>query len=157
MNLLDGTAPTVVSDVVPQGPYSKMEFEVENLDSEDDDSATARHAIRRILARLRQSHSSFPSQARTAVQGRFTPTGDAAQNFTVYFDAEIEIEKELATALRVPESAAVGAEGYFFCTMLRMATTRKIASSTPTTVHRPYPPMKPCAAFCIAASEGDSG
>lgn len=40
-----------------------------------------------------------------AAKGGFTPTGESVQKFTVYFDAEIE--KELATALRVPEDAAV--------------------------------------------------
>ena len=47
------------------------------------------------------------------------------------------------------ESPARPAEDYFFCTILTMATTKKMASSTPRTVQRPYPPMKPCALFCI--------
>lgn len=107
VNLLDGSAATVVNAMIPAGSYTEFEFEVEDLDADEDDDSTERRTIQSILAQMRQAYPSFPSDASMVVHGTFTPTGGAAQPFTVYFDAEIEVEQEFATAFRVPEDGAI--------------------------------------------------
>ncbi|HEV2146688.1 MAG TPA: hypothetical protein VGR37_04660 [Longimicrobiaceae bacterium] len=107
VNLLDGTAAEVVSAVIPAGTYTEFEFEVEDLDADDDDEASERQRVEAILAQMRQAYPGFPSRASMVVHGTFTPTGGNAQRFTVYFDAEIEVEHEFATPFRVPEDGAI--------------------------------------------------
>lgn len=107
VNLLDGSAATVVNAVIPAGTYTEFEFEVENLDADEDDDSSERQTIQSILTQMRQAYPSFPSDASMVVHGTFTPTGGTARPFTVYFDAEIEVEQEFATAFRVPEDGAI--------------------------------------------------
>ncbi|CAA9301179.1 MAG: hypothetical protein AVDCRST_MAG68-455 [uncultured Gemmatimonadetes bacterium] len=107
VNLLDGTAAEVVNASIPAGSYSEFEFEVEDLDADEDDDGGERQAIQSILAGMRQAYPGFPSDASMVVHGTFTPTGGTAQKFTVYFEAEIEVEHKFATPFRVPEDGAI--------------------------------------------------
>ncbi|MDQ3606299.1 MAG: hypothetical protein M3418_08985 [Gemmatimonadota bacterium] len=107
VNLLDGSATQSVSALIPAGSYTEFEFEVEDLDADEDDSAAERQAIGSIFTQVRQAYPAFPSNASMVVHGTFTPTGGTAQPFTVYFDAEIEVEHKFATAFRVPEDGAI--------------------------------------------------
>lgn len=107
VNLLDGTAAEVVSAEIPAGSYTEFEFEVEDVDADDDDDSSERQRIQAILTQMRQAYPGFPNGASMVVHGTFTPTGGAAQRFTVYFDAEIEVEHEFATPFRVPEDGAI--------------------------------------------------
>lgn len=107
VNLLDGTADEVVNASIPAGSYSEFEFEVEDLDADDDDDGAERQVMQSVLAQMRQGYPGFPSDASMVVHGTFTPTGGAAQQFTVYFEAEIEAEQKFATPFRVPEDGAI--------------------------------------------------
>ena len=107
VNLLDGTAAEVVSAEIPAGTYTEFEFEVEDLDTDDDEDSAKRQRMQAILMQMRQAYPGFPGNASMVVHGTFTPTGGTAQKFTVYFDAEIEVEHEFATPFRVPEDGAI--------------------------------------------------
>lgn len=107
VNLLDGSVNDVVTAIVPAGSYSEFEFEVEDLDPDEDDSAAEREAIQAILSQMRTAYPAFPSDASMVVHGTFTPNGGTAESFTVYFAAEIEVEREFATPFRVPEDGAI--------------------------------------------------
>lgn len=107
VNLLDGSAATVVTDNVPPGVYSEFEFEVENSDPDEDDDASERQDLQSILSRMRQAYPNFPANASMVVHGTFTPTGGSAQTFTVYFKAEIEVEREFNGEFRVPDDVAI--------------------------------------------------
>lgn len=102
VNLLDGTAADVVSASIPPGSYTEFEFEVEALESDEDDNSRERQALQSIMSRLRQDYPAFPADASMVVHGTFN-----GQPFTVYFAAEIEVEEEFAVPFRVPEDGAI--------------------------------------------------
>lgn len=105
VNLLDGSMVEVVTAIIPAGTYTEFEFEVENLDLDDDDDTSERQVKESILTELRQTYPLFPSRGSMVVHGTFND-----QPFTVYFDAEIEVEREFLTPFRVPEDGAITVE-----------------------------------------------
>lgn len=108
---LGGGAVTVATDLVPEGSYTALEFEVEDLDlddvedrdDEDADDAAKRQAIASIGTTLRGLYPQFPEAASMVVHGRSA----AGTEFTVYFDAEIEVEVEFADPFTVPGATAL--------------------------------------------------
>lgn len=102
VRLLDGSADDVVRALIPAGSYTELEFEVEDLDLDDGDTGEQEQARRSILAELRGTYPEFPAEASMVVRGTF----DGAP-FIVYFRAEIEVEREFDTPLRVPEDRIV--------------------------------------------------
>lgn len=104
---LDGGVVTVATDEVPAGAYDELEFEVENVEPDDDDDAAERAAIEALLADIRQELPSWPAEASLVVQGTFQPAdGGAARPFTAYFEAEVEVELDLVPALRIDDAGA---------------------------------------------------
>jgi hypothetical protein len=105
---LSGGQVTVATDQVPAGSYNEFKFKVEDLELDDDDhTATERQALQAILTQVRATYPAFPDRASMVVRGTFTPTGGAPRPFTVYFDAEIEVETELSPPLVVPRTASL--------------------------------------------------
>lgn len=100
---LAGGAVTLTTDQVAPGTYDELEFEVEDLEAEDDDDPAERQVIQSLLGQLRSVYPAFPAGASMVVHGTFTAAGSTtAQPFTVYFDAEIEVEMELQPPVTVP-------------------------------------------------------
>ena len=98
LSLGDGNV-VVVSQAVPPGTFTELEFEVENLDMDEDDEDTGA-----ITSAVRAAFPNWPNKASMVVVGTFTPTGSTqALPFTVFFDAEIEIEKDLVPPLVVDQ------------------------------------------------------
>lgn len=85
---------TVTTDRIPPGTFKEIEFEVERL--EDEDAA--------LLAQIRAEFADWPGRASMMVVGTFTPVGGSPVPFRTFFDAEIEVEVELADRLVVTES-----------------------------------------------------
>lgn len=84
---------TIANDRVPAGTYTAMEFEVKDLlDDDEDNDASDIARINELLTQLRTTYTDWPAGASMMVEGTFTPTGGVAQNFRVYFDAEVEVE-----------------------------------------------------------------
>lgn len=100
----------VASAGVPAGSYTELEFEVENVKPDDDDSSAKRAQIAALLASIRAVHADFPDRASMVVEGSFTPTGSAQPvAFRTYFDAEIEVEMDLSPPLSIGEAGAARA------------------------------------------------
>lgn len=97
---LDGPDATLVRQEVPPGTYRRIEFEVEDLeDDEDDDDAAA---IADLLADVIARFPEWPRNASMVAIGVFQPSGGGdARPFTVYFEAELEIELEFDTPLTI--------------------------------------------------------
>lgn len=103
---LDNSAVTAAASEVALGSYKELEFEVENLESDSDDDSQKEQQIEALLNEIRTdgAYSEWPDAASMGVVGTFTPAGSAeAVPFKVYFDAEIEVEIEFATALTISE------------------------------------------------------
>ncbi|MCC6930997.1 MAG: hypothetical protein IT359_18545 [Gemmatimonadaceae bacterium] len=110
VNLLDGSAADVVTADVPAGNYTSLEFKAQNLDPSDDDDLEEDGTVRDVellIVEVRKTYPNYPRKASMVAHGTFTPTGGAAQPFTVYFQAEIVIRKNFSTSFKVPEDSKV--------------------------------------------------
>jgi hypothetical protein len=105
---LTGDDAVAVRQNVPAGRYDELEFEIEELedDAEDDDAGE----IDQLLTEIRQDFPDWPRTGSMRIHGTFTPAddqgtllSDQARDFTVFFEAEVEIEKEFETPLEVAE------------------------------------------------------
>ncbi len=104
---LDGTPVTVSTTDIPAGTYTGLKFKVEDEKPESDEPAASQQALQAILTQLRAAYPNFPVDASMVVHGTFTPAGGAAQPFTVYFRAEVEVEKPLDPPVTVPGTTAL--------------------------------------------------
>ena len=98
-------AVTLAADQIPAGTYTELEFEVEDLSDDDDPLEPA--GLQNILSQITTTYPNFPRSASMVVKGTFTPVGGSARPFIVYFDAEIEVEKDLIPPVTVPEATAI--------------------------------------------------
>lgn len=91
---LDGGEPPVVEQPVPPAMYEELEFEVEDLELDDDGDEANAAELQALFAEIQSQIADWPAGASLLVEGSFTPTGGTASDFRVFFEAEIEIEVE---------------------------------------------------------------
>lgn len=99
---LTGAPVTVVQENIPPGLYDELEFEVGDVEVDDDEGSDA-SLIAALFTQVRAVFPDWPEKASMVVVGSFTPTGGTAVSFRVYFEAEIEVEFDLIPALEVTE------------------------------------------------------
>lgn len=102
---LDGSGVVAVQHTVPAGTYHELEFEVEDLDDDEDEPAKAQE-IAVLRTQIRAQFPNWPAEASMLVVGSFTPTGGDPIPFRVYFEAEIEIELDLVPPVVIDGSGA---------------------------------------------------
>jgi len=91
---LDGAPVEVFEAVVPAGVYDELEFEIEDLDDDEDDPRE-RAAIEALRADISAMVPDWPRDASLYVVGTFQPAGGEPEAFRVFVEAEIEIELDL--------------------------------------------------------------
>ena len=91
-------------DVRP-GTYREVDFEVEDLD-DDEENAAERQRIDALWQQIRAQFADWPRDASMLVTGTFTPAGGQPRAFRVFFEAEIEIELNLNPPLVVTEGSS---------------------------------------------------
>lgn len=96
---LDGGRSAAVTGTVEPGTYDELDFEIEDLDDDDDEDG---QATAQLLGEIRARFPDWPRDASLLVIGTFTPTGGSATPFRVYFEAEVEVELDLAPPVIVP-------------------------------------------------------
>ena len=99
---LTGAPVTVVQQDIPAGMYDGLEFEVNDVEVDDDEDDDA-SLIAALFTQVRAVFPDWPEKASMVVVGSFTPTGESAVNFRTYFEAEIEVEFDLFPPLEVTE------------------------------------------------------
>ena len=107
---LDGDFVPVATSDIPVGSYDELEFEVEDLlDDNDDDDAAQIQAVRDQISMA--GITNWPDEASMLIVGSFQPTDGLLGNpiglprdVRVYFDAEVEIERDLDPILVIPTS-----------------------------------------------------
>jgi hypothetical protein len=103
--LLDGQPIEVVTDLLPAGVYEELEFEIEDLEDDEDDSVEAA-LIAAVRAEVLALVPDWPDEASGLVVGSFTPTSGSPVDFRVFLKAEIEIEMELIPNLIIEGGVA---------------------------------------------------
>lgn len=91
----------------PTGSYTTLEFEVENLEVEEDDPGEEEEEgqnFEAILTEARNAYPNWPRQASMVAEGTFTTSDGSARSFTTYFDAEIEVGRSIDPPLQVTQN-----------------------------------------------------
>lgn len=101
--LAGGTA-VAVTQQVPADRYDELEFEVEDLDDDEEDSAEAA-LIAALRTQIRAEFPEWPREASMLVEGTFAPTDAEPIPFRAFFEAEIEVELELSPPLDLTRAA----------------------------------------------------
>ena len=89
----------VATSRIPPGSYDEFEFEVEDVDIEENDDDE--EELQDLGEEIRGTFPDWPEDASMVVVGTFTPDGGSPQDFTTYFEAEIEVEREMEPAFEV--------------------------------------------------------
>lgn len=93
---LEGGTSTAVTAEIPEGEYDELEFEIEDLEDDEDDPVEAA-AIEELRTEILAQFDDWPREASIRLVGTFTPTGGDPVPFKVYVAAEIEVELEFDT------------------------------------------------------------
>lgn len=99
---LDGQPIAAVTSLIPPGAYKELDFEIEDLEDDEEDPAMAA-LIEQVRSEILVVVPDWPRKASAMIAGTFTPTGGSAEQFRVFVDAEIEIEFALTPNLVVGE------------------------------------------------------
>jgi hypothetical protein len=103
VSLLADNGDEQINAAIREGTYDELEFEVEDLEADDDDDASKQAVIAGLLNDVRAAYPNFPDNASMVVHG----SCDGPVEFTVYFSAEIEVEKEFTTPFQVPGDQSI--------------------------------------------------
>ncbi|HZD06345.1 MAG TPA: hypothetical protein VE173_15650 [Longimicrobiales bacterium] len=97
---LDGGEVTVTAEDVRPGVYTAFEFEVEDVEADEEGHDAS--ALADVVAEARALHPDWPDEASMVVEGTFTPVGDVDPiPFRTFAEAEIEVESTFDTPLTV--------------------------------------------------------
>lgn len=102
---LDGSPVTAFVGMIPPNTYDELEFEIEDLEDDEEDGEFAAE-----VAALREDilveFPDWPRKGTARVVGTFENTDGEVMSFVVYIEAEIEIERELVPPLVIGEGEA---------------------------------------------------
>lgn len=105
---LDGQPVEAFTSLIPAGEYDELEFEIEDLEDDEQDTQFAAEiaALRTVIL---SEFPDWPRKATALVVGSFeSPAGTTA--FRVYMEAEIEIERDLVPPLIVSDDGSAGTD-----------------------------------------------
>lgn len=91
---------SLANNQIQAGLYEELEFNVEDLDFDDDGEEEEHQAL---ADSIRTEFSDWPDEASMVLVGTFTSTDGQTQSFKVFAKAEIEIEREFNPPLEVTE------------------------------------------------------
>jgi len=106
---LDGSPVQAFVGTVPQGTYTEIEFEIEDLEDDESDSEFAAE-IAALREDILAEFPDWPRKATALVVGSFEAAGGGTTAFRVYIEAEIEIERALVPPLVVGPDGTTGAD-----------------------------------------------
>lgn len=106
---LDGEPIEAVTALITPGVYKEIDFEVEDLEDDEDDLQEAA-AIDAVRVQIMAEIGDWPLEASALVTGSFAPVGGGSVGFRVFLKAEIEVEMELIPNLVVAEDGGASRE-----------------------------------------------
>ena len=105
---LQGGVVDAARGVIPTGSYNKFEFEIKDLDLEDEGDEELDEEERALQAlgdEIRAEFPGWPEEASMVATGQFTPEGGEPKPFTTFMKAEVEIELEFEEAVDLAQLA----------------------------------------------------
>lgn len=106
---LDGEPVEVFVGVVPPGIYDELEFEIEDLEDDEEDSQFAAE-IDALMQDILAEFPDWPRKATALVAGSFESPSAGVIPFRVFLEAEIEVEIDLSPPLVVSDEGTLGSE-----------------------------------------------
>lgn len=100
---LDNDTLSLANDEIGTGLYKKIEFEVKDLDFENEEEGEDEEH-QALADSIRAEFPEWPDEASMILVGTFTPNGGDPQPFKVFAKAEIEIEHEFEPPLEVTDN-----------------------------------------------------
>jgi hypothetical protein len=98
---LDGSPVPAFSGVINPGTYYQLEFEVEDLEDDEEDAEFAAE-IASLREEILAEFPDWPEEASALVVGSFeSADGETSVSFRVFIEAEIEVERDLVPPLVV--------------------------------------------------------
>jgi hypothetical protein len=92
---------SLANNQIQAGFYEELEFEVEDLDFDEEEGEDEEHLA--LVDSIRSEFSDWPEEASMVLIGTFTPDDGDPHSFKVFAEAEIEIEREFNPPLEVTE------------------------------------------------------
>ncbi len=105
---LDGQPIEAFVGLIPPGEYKELEFEIEDLEDDEQDTEFAAE-IAALRDDILAEFPDWPRKASVLVVGTFE-SDQGVMGFRVFLDAEIEIERDLVPNLIVGEGGTVTAD-----------------------------------------------
>ncbi len=100
---LDGAPIVVTTAMIAPGVYDELEFEVEDLDDDDQDR---RAQLQTLRAQILGTVPDWPREASIFVTGTFQAVGGAPVAFRTFIEGEIEVELDLLPFLVIGDDGA---------------------------------------------------
>lgn len=98
---LDGSPARAFTGIVPPNTYDQLEFEIEDLEDDEDDTEFAAE-IEALEQDILAEFPDWPEKATALVVGSFeSADGETSASFRVFVEAEIEVERDLVPPLVV--------------------------------------------------------
>lgn len=102
---LDGSPVAAFVGLIPPNTYNELEFEIEDLEDDEDDTDFAAE-IAALKQQILDEFPDWPDEATALIVGSFESTDGEVTSFRVFLEAEIEVERELVPPLVVGEGDA---------------------------------------------------
>lgn len=102
---LDGSPVAAFVGMIPPNTYDELEFEIEDLEDDEDDTEFAAE-ITALREDILAEFPDWPREATARVVGTFENNDGEAMSFVVYLEAEIEIERDLVPPLIIGDGEA---------------------------------------------------
>ncbi len=103
---LDGSPVAAFEGLIPANTYEELEFEIEDLEDDEDDAEFAAE-IAALRADILGEFPDWPRKGTALVVGSFEDLDGVSTSFRVYIEAEIEVERALVPPLVVGEAGPV--------------------------------------------------
>ncbi len=91
---------------IEEGVYDKLDFEIDNLDTDEDDSPEEIAEQEAVLQAIADAgYQNWPEDASMVIEGVFAPTQGEEVPFTAYAEAEVSIEMTLNPPLNISDGS----------------------------------------------------
>jgi hypothetical protein len=106
---LDGEPIEAFVGLIPPGTYEELEFKIEDLEDDEDDSELSAQ-VDSLRNQILDEIPDWPRQASALVVGSFDSDSTGTVSFRVFLKAEIEIERELNPNLVVGDDGVANTD-----------------------------------------------